>query len=34
MEGREEGCRQPTAESRRDSCCSGGDRVVATAPLA
>src|ERR1035437_1239501 len=28
-EGREEGCRQATAESRRDSaCCSGGDRVA------
>src|ERR1035437_1185335 len=24
-EDREEGCRQATAESRRDSCCSGGD---------
>src|ERR1019366_8877895 len=33
-EGREEGCRQATAESRRDSCCSGGDRVAAVAPLA
>src|ERR1017187_4454196 len=27
-EGRDEGCRQATAKSRRDSCCSGGDRVA------
>ena len=37
MEGREEGCRQAIAESRRDSGpghVSGGDRVASAAPLA
>src|ERR1019366_4994509 len=27
-EGREEGCREATTESRRDSCWSGSDRVA------